>query len=75
MLLPRLCAAAEVAWCVNKDYARFDASLEHTFAILDAMDIRYSLVCRGLHGPDRQPPGHHFRPYLSAQRLLLSGVF
>ncbi len=55
MLLPRLCAAAEVAWCVNKDYARFDASLEHTFAILDAMDVRYSLVCRGLIGPDRQP--------------------
>ena len=33
---------------------RFDASLDHTFAILDAMGVNYSLDCRGLIGLDRQ---------------------
>ena len=57
MLLPRMCALSEVQWCAadKKDYARFDASLEHTFAILDAMGMNYSLDCRGLIGLDRQP--------------------
>ena len=57
MLLPRMCALAEVQWCAadKKDYARFDASLDHTFAILDAMGVNYSLDCRGLVGLDRQP--------------------
>ncbi|MBQ4389157.1 MAG: beta-N-acetylhexosaminidase [Bacteroidales bacterium] len=57
MLLPRMCALSEVQWCAadKKDYARFDASLEHTFAILDAMGMKYSLDCRGLIGLDRQP--------------------
>ena len=43
MLLPRLCAAAEVQWCVsaNKDYERFSASLPHIFSILDAMGMNY----------------------------------
>ncbi len=57
MLLPRMCALSEVQWCAadKKDYARFDASLDHTFAILDAMGMNYSLDCRGLIGLDRQP--------------------
>ena len=57
MLLPRMCALSEVQWCAadKKDYARFDASLDHSFEILDAMGINYSLDCRGLIGMDRQP--------------------
>ena len=57
MLLPRMCALSEVQWCAAdaKDYARFDASLDHTFKILDAMGISYSLDCRGLVGLDRIP--------------------
>lgn len=57
MLLPRLCAASEVAWVAPhaKDYIRFNASLDNTFEILDAMGVTYSLVCRGLIGLDRQP--------------------
>ena len=57
MLLPRLCALSEVQWCAadKKDYARFDASLDHTFRLLDAMGVNYSLDCRGLMGLDRQP--------------------
>jgi len=57
MLLPRMCAAAEVAWTSSdaKDYNRFDESLDHTFQILDAMGLNYSLDCRGLIGLDRQP--------------------
>ena len=56
MLLPRLCALSEIQWCSaeQKDYARFNASLDHTFAILDAMGVNYSLDCRGLIGLDRQ---------------------
>ena len=57
MLLPRMCALSEVQWCAAdaKDYARFDASLDHTFKILDAMGVSYSLDCRGLVGLDRIP--------------------
>ena len=57
MLLPRMCALSEVQWCAadKKDYARFDASLDHSFAILDAMGINYSLDCRGQIGLDRKP--------------------
>ena len=57
MLLPRLCALAEIQWCApdRKDYARFDAALDHTFQILDAMGVNYSLDCRGLVGLDRTP--------------------
>ena len=59
MLLPRMCALSEIQWCdaARKDFARFDASLDHTFAILDAMGVNYSLDCRGLIGLDRQQ-GH-----------------
>ena len=57
MLLPRMCALSEVQWCAadKKDYARFDDSLDHSFEILDAMGMNYSLDCRGLIGMDRQP--------------------
>jgi len=57
MLLPRMCALSEVQWCArdNKDYKRFDASLDHTFEILDAMGVNYSLDCRGLVGLERKP--------------------
>ncbi len=57
MLLPRMCALSEIQWCAAdaKDWERFDASLDHTFAILDAMGLNYSLDCRGLIGLDRQP--------------------
>ena len=57
MLLPRMCALSEIQWCEadKKDYARFDASLDHTFAILDAMGMQYSLDCRGKIGLERQP--------------------
>ena len=57
MLMPRLCALSEVQWCQvpNKDYTRFDKSLDHTFKILDAMDFFYSLDCRGMVGLDRKP--------------------
>ena len=57
MLLPRMCALSEVQWCAadRKDYARFDASLDHSFAILDAMGMNYCKDVRGLIGLDRQP--------------------
>ena len=57
MLLPRLCALSEIQWCAadKKDYTRFDASLDHTFQMLDAMGVNYSMDCRGLVGLERQP--------------------
>ena len=57
MLLPRLCALSEIQWCAAdaKDYDRFQASLDHTFAILDAMGVNYCLDYKGLIGFDRQP--------------------
>ena len=57
MLLPRMCALSEIQWCDRdkKDYTRFNASLDHTFEILDAMGVNYSLDCRGLVGLDRKP--------------------
>ena len=59
MLLPRLCAAAEVQWCEadKKDYARFDASLDHTFEMLDVMGFTYAKHVRGLIGlPGSEQP-------------------
>ena len=43
MLLPRMCALSEVQWCQadGKDYDRFNASLPHTFEILEAMGMNY----------------------------------
>ena len=57
MLLPRMCALSEIQWCAadKKDYDRFDASLDHTFEMLDAMGVNYCLDVRGLIGLDRQP--------------------
>ena len=57
MLLPRMCALSEVQWCAAdaKDYQRFTNSLEHTFEILDAMGMTYSLDHKGLIGLDRLP--------------------
>lgn len=52
MLLPRLCAASEVQWCSaeNKDYARFDASVDHLFRMFDVMGYTYAKHARGLIG-------------------------
>ena len=57
MLLPRMCAAAEIGWVEAdaKDPARFDASLDHSFEIFDAMGLNYCLDSRGLIGLDRIP--------------------
>lgn len=57
MLLPRMCANSEIAWsaAAARDFARFDASLDHTFEILDAMGMNYCMDVRGLIGMDRQP--------------------
>ena len=59
MLLPRMCALSEVQWCAAdaKDYQRFLQSLDHTFEILDAMGLNYSLDHKGLIGLDRIPAG------------------
>jgi len=57
MLLPRMCALSEVQWCEpeNKDFARFNASLDHTFRMLDVMGYTYCLDIRGKVGLDRVP--------------------
>ena len=57
MLLPRLCALAEIQWCAAnaKDWERFNGSLDHSFGILDALGVNYCLDSRGLIGLDRQP--------------------
>ena len=57
MLLPRMCALSEVQWCAadKKDYVRFDASLDHAFAMFDVMGLNYAMHARGLVGMDRQP--------------------
>ena len=57
MLLPRLCGLSEIQWCAAdaKDWDRFNASLDHTFQILDAMGLCYSMDVRGLIGLDHQP--------------------
>ena len=72
MLLPRLCALSEVQWCQadKKDYERFNASLDHTFAVLDKMGINYSLDCRGLIGLERKPArsASELEAYLEANK-------
>ena len=57
MLMPRMCALSEVQWCEpeNKDFNRFDKSLDHTFLILDQLGCNYSLDIRCLVGLDRIP--------------------
>ena len=59
MLLPRLSAASEVQWCAaeNKDYARFDASIDHLFRMFDVMGYTYAKHARGLIGlPGSEQP-------------------
>jgi hexosaminidase len=59
MLLPRMCALSEVQWCNadRKDYARFDASLDHTFQMLDVMGYTYAKHVRGIIGlPGQEQP-------------------
>ena len=59
MLLPRMCALSEVQWCDKdrKDYARFDASLDHTFQMLDVMGYTYAKHVRGIIGlPGSEQP-------------------
>jgi len=57
MLLPRMCALSEIQWCDadRKDFSRFNESLDHTFRILDALEMNYSLDVRCLVGLDRIP--------------------
>ena len=66
MLLPRMCALSEVQWCDagRKDYARFDASLDHTFKMLDVMGYTYAKHVRGIIGL----PGHE-QPARSEEEL------
>ena len=66
MLLPRMCALSEVQWCNadRKDYARFDASLDHTFQMLDVMGYTYAKHVRGIIGL----PGHE-QPARSEEEL------
>ena len=66
MLLPRMCALSEVQWCDKdrKDYARFDASLDHTFQMLDVMGYTYAKHVRGIIGL----PGHE-QPARSEEEL------
>jgi hexosaminidase len=66
MLLPRMCALSEVQWCdaARKDYARFDASLDHTFKMLDVMGYTYAKHVRGIIGL----PGHE-QPARSEEEL------
>ena len=66
MLLPRMCALSEVQWCNadRKDYNRFDASLDHTFKMLDVMGYTYAKHVRGIIGL----PGHE-QPARSEEEL------
>ena len=52
MLLPRLCALSEIQWCPrgSKDFDRFAESLNHQFAILDAMGYTYCMDVFGQIG-------------------------
>lgn len=73
MLLPRMCALSEIQWCAQdaRDYDRFTSSLDHTFRILDAMEMNYSLDCKGLAGMDRIParsPGE-LKAYLDSAKI------
>ena len=57
MLLPRMCALSEIQWCApeKKDFDRFNAALDHAFAMFDAMGLNYCMDVRGLIGLDRVP--------------------
>ena len=54
-----MCALSEVQWCNadRKDYNRFDASLDHTFKMLDIMGYTYAKHVRGIIGlPGSEQP-------------------
>ena len=55
MLLPRLCALAEIQWCEQgkRDYERFKRDMRYQFAMFDIRGYTYH---RGLLGP-RSSPG------------------
>ncbi len=57
MLLPRLCALSELQWTApeHKDWDRFNASLDHLFAIFEARGYTYCRDVRGEIGLDRIP--------------------
>ena len=57
MLLPRMCALSEIQWCApeKKDFDRFNAALDHAFAMFDAMGLNYCMDVRGLIGLERVP--------------------
>ena len=57
MLLPRLCALSELQWTApeHKDWDRFNASLDHLFAIFEARGYTYSRDVRGEIGLGRIP--------------------
>lgn len=58
MLLPRMSALSEVQWCqpANKDYERFKKSIDHAFAIYDAMGMNYSRDIKGEYGMEYKKP-------------------
>ena len=57
LLLPRLCALSELQWCApeNKDWDRFNASLDKVFSILDILGYSYCRDVRGEIGLGRVP--------------------
>ena len=57
MLLPRMCAESEVAWCdsTRKDFTRFNESLDHAFRMFDVLGYNYCLDIRCLIGLARIP--------------------
>ena len=67
MLLPRMCALSEVQWCDadKKDYARFDASLDHAFRIFDVLGLTYAKHVRGEVG---LPAGEKAAPEISVEK-------
>ena len=75
MLLPRMCALSEVQWCNadRKDYVRFDASLDHTFKMLDVMGYTYAKHVRGIIGlPGQEQPARtpeELQKYLEENRV------
>jgi hexosaminidase len=52
MLLPRMCAVSEINWsdASDKDFDRFNAALDHSFEIMDALGYTYCKDIRGIIG-------------------------
>ena len=65
---------SEVQWCDadRKDYARFDAALDHTFQMLDVMGYTYAKHVRGIIGlPGQEQPARspeELKEYLEANK-------